>query len=63
MKVRAVRVSAFVFPALPSQYRTHNLAIVNNIFNALISALGTLANLFHQRISFLRMRVEIGVYI
>jgi len=61
--MRAVRISAFVFAALPSQYRTHNLAVVDNVFNALVSALGTLANLFHQRISFFRMRVEVGVYI
>jgi len=57
MKVRAVRISAFVFAALPTQCRTHNLAVVNNVFNALIAALGTLTNLFHQRISFFRMRV------
>jgi hypothetical protein len=63
MKVRAVRVSAFVFAALPPQYRTHNLSVVDNVFNTLISALSTFPNLLHQRISFLRMRVEVGVYI
>jgi len=47
MKVRAVRISAFVFAAFPSQYRTHNLAVVDNVFNTLISALGTFPNLLH----------------
>ena len=41
--MRAVRVSAFISSALPSQYRTHNLSVINDVFNALISALGGFA--------------------
>jgi len=55
--MRAVRIRPFVFAALPSQYRAHNLAVVDNVFNTLISALGRLTNFLHQRISFLRVRV------
>jgi len=61
--MRTMRVSAFVFAALPSQYRTHNLPIVNDVFNAFVSALGTFTNLLDQRISFLGMRVQVGIYI
>jgi len=45
--MRAVRICAFVFAALPTQYRTHNFAVVNNVFNPLIAALGTFTDLFH----------------
>jgi len=61
--MRTVRVSTFVFAALPPQYWTHNFAVVNYVFNAFISALGTFSNFLYQRISLFRMRVEVGVYI
>jgi len=61
--MRSVRVCPFIFAALPTQYRTHNFAVVNDVFNALVSALGTFTNLFDQRISFLRMSIEVGVNI
>jgi len=45
--MRAVRISAFVFSALPAQDWTHNFSVVNNVFDALIAALGALTNLFY----------------
>ena len=43
--MRTVRISAPIFSALPIENRTHNLAIINNVFDALIAAFGTLTNL------------------
>jgi hypothetical protein len=38
--MRAVRVRAIVFTALPIEYRTHYLAIVDYVFDSLIAFLG-----------------------
>jgi len=61
--MRAMRVSTFVFSALPAQYRTHNFPVVNNVFDAFVAALSTFTNLLYQSISLFRMRVEVGVNI
>jgi hypothetical protein len=40
MEMRAVRISAVVFTPLPIHYRTHYLAIEDNVFNSFIAVLG-----------------------
>ncbi len=43
--MRAVRIAALIFSTLPAQYRAHNLAVIDNVFNALIALLGAFAQL------------------
>ena len=38
--MRPVGISAVIFSALPTQYRTHNLSIVDYVFDSLIALLG-----------------------
>jgi hypothetical protein len=52
MEMRPVRVSTPVFSALPIHNRTHNFAVVNNVFDSLIASLGALANFLNKGISF-----------
>ena len=41
-----MRIGPFIVTALPAQNWAHNLAIVDNIFNALIASLSAFTNLF-----------------
>ena len=61
MEMRPVRVSTSVFSALPIHNRTHNLSVINNVFNALIASLGAFANLLHKRVSLFFVGVEIRI--
>ena len=45
--MRTMWIRTSVFSALPIKNRTHNFAIINNVFDALISALGTFTNLLY----------------
>ena len=38
--MRAVRVRSFVFTALPYHYRTHYLAIIDYVFDSLVTLFG-----------------------
>ena len=59
--MRAVRIRAAILSALPVENRTHNFAIVDYVFDALITLLGAFANLLDQSVSLFRMIVEIGI--
>lgn len=42
--MRAVRINAFIFSALPVKNRTHYFAVINNIFDSFIASLSAFAN-------------------
>jgi len=47
MKMRAVRIDAPVFSALPIKDWAHNLSVVNNVFNPLISPFGAVTDFLY----------------
>ena len=45
--MRAMRIAALIFSTLPAEYGAHNLAVIDNIFDALIALLGAFAQLLY----------------